>query len=513
MISSRVLLRHRYRCQRCLEIPQVLLALGRDKGHGRGHGHVKHAHESSKQHSSYSSTSTAPSTTVSEDTPAINVAKKASTSAPLSCLPLSSVLRSYLVTTVSSTPFLLTPALGILGFVARSKAPLLNPDVNPIVKFILRKTLYAQFCAGETPEEVRGAVGRLKSMGFKGVILGYGREVVMEEEEASGLGEIQEKGSDEGKSKVEVEEWKEGTLETVRLADEGDFVALKFSGAGSEALRLLAGRKEPTALLAEAIEDICGEAAQRKVRLLFDAEQAVLQDGIDGWTLGCMQRFNRGEGGALVYGTYQAYRRSTPETLGSHLEAARKGGFTLGVKLVRGAYLGSDARELFWGTKEETDSAYDGIAEAVMRRRYGGLLRDVSGEGGEAFPEVDLVLASHNRRTVEKARAIRDGQVEGNERTIRLVFGQLMGMADEISCELVQAGKQIREEGEAVDVPRAYKYLVWGTVGECTKYLLRRAQENRDAVSRTRDGRIAMGKELRRRLVRTLTFGMSSGWQ
>jgi len=90
-----------------------------------------------------------------------------------------------------------------------------------------------------------------------------------------------------------------------------------------------------------------------------------------------------------------------------------------------------------------------------------------------------------------------------------MAYGQLMGMADEISCELLQAGKQAGEKGDAIDVPKAYKYLVWGTVGECTKYLLRRAQENRDAVSRTRDGRSAMGKELRRRLARVFTFGMS----
>jgi proline dehydrogenase len=47
-------------------------------------------------------------------------------------------------------------------------------------------------------------------------------------------------------------------------------------------------------------------------------------------------------------------------------------------------------------------------------------------------------------------------------------------MADEVSCEFVQAGKvEGGGSGEAVDVPKAYKYLVWGTTGECMKYLLR----------------------------------------
>jgi hypothetical protein len=72
-------------------------------------------------------------------------------------------------------------------------------------------------------------------------------------------------------------------------------------------------------------------------------------------------------------------------------------------------------------------------------------------------------------------------------------------MADEVSCELVQASKSA-EGNVKVDVPKAYKYLVWGTTGECMKYLLRRAQENRDAVERTREGRDAMAEELVRRV-------------
>ena len=54
----------------------------------------------------------------------------------------------------------------------------------------------------------------------------------------------------------------------------------------------------------------------------------------------------------------------------------------------------------------------------------------------------------------------------------------------------------------------AYKYLVWGTTGECMKYLLRRAQENKDAVSRTREGRDEMAKEAGRRVM--ALFGWSA---
>jgi len=61
-------------------------------------------------------------------------------------------------------------------------------------------------------------------------------------------------------------------------------------------------------------------------------------------------------------------------------------------------------------------------------------------------------------------------------------------------------------EGKKVDVPQSYKYLVWGTTGECMKYLLRRAQENRDAVERTLEGRNAMAAELLRRMKKAVGF-------
>ena len=88
---------------------------------------------------------------------------------------------------------------------------------------------------------------------------------------------------------------------------------------------------------------------------------------------------------------------------------------------------------------------------------------------------------------------------------MELVYGQLQGMADEVSCELVQRAVEV--EGQVVVggetktvVPQAYKYLVWGTTGECMKYLARRAQENKDAVERTREGRDLMAKEALRRV-------------
>lgn len=217
---------------------------------------------------------------------------------------------------------------------------------------------------------------------------------------------------------------------------------------------------------------------------------------------------------AVIYGTYQAYLKATPAVLAGHLHAAREGGFALGVKLVRGAYLGSDPRHLIHDTKADTDACYNGIAEALLRREFTGPLGPFaksedgasSNSCSSSFPDVSMVLASHNAETVQKARALLEGrQGAGQEAagagpgrrkggSTEIAFAQLQGMADEVSCEILAA------KGRGAFAPRVYKYLVWGSTGECMKYLLRRAQENRDAVQRTRSGRDAMRSEVWRRV-------------
>ena len=279
----------------------------------------------------------------------------------------------------------------------------------------------------------------------------------------------------------------------------------RFTGAGGEAVHLLAQRQPPSDILAAAIREICDFAKASNVQVLFDAEQQAIQPGIDAWTLHFQRLYNNQvPGKAIVYGTYQAYLCSTPALLVKHLAIARKEGFTLGVKLVRGAYLNSDPRHLIWSTQEETDNAYDSIAEALIKRKYSQVLRS-SEQTTENFPNVSLVLASHNHQSVRKAMSMRRAQTVTGERKIDMAYGQLMGMADEVSCELALECKRQEDGGTGmrtrVEYPRVFKYLVWGSVGECMKYLLRRAEENKDAVLRARESRTALKAELWRRML------------
>ncbi|KAK7936103.1 Proline dehydrogenase [Apiospora marii] len=428
---------------------------------------------------------------------------------PLAVLPLATVIRTLFTTTVSSSRVLLPPSLAVMGILAHTSNPILNPDKNPILRYFMKKTFYAQFCAGESAPEVRQTISGLKNIGFTGVILGYAKEVVLTKEQQQGL---EKSGLPTGEAaeecvRNEVVPWATGTMETVRLASPGDFVALKFSGAGRQALYALKNRLPPPKELRSAIDAVCELASERDVPLLFDAEQDAVQQGIDDWTMEYQRKYNTTPGHALIYGTYQAYLKKAPAVLAEHLAAAGKDKFTLGVKLVRGAYLGSDPREIIHDTKEDTDACYDGISEALIRREWNTVLKpSPATKSSDPFPLVSLVLGSHNQTSVRRARAIRD-EIPAHEGTRELAIAQLQGMADEVSCELVavKKGDLVRDGG--VEKTRAYKYIVWGSTGECMKYLLRRARENRDAVQRTRDGRDAMFGEVVRRVKGAFGFG------
>ena len=64
----------------------------------------------------------------------------------------------------------------------------------------------------------------LKRIGYHGVVLTYGKEAVLEEGDEASTGT----NAEDLAAKTEVETWKDGTLETVRLAEKQDMVALRY---------------------------------------------------------------------------------------------------------------------------------------------------------------------------------------------------------------------------------------------------------------------------------------------
>jgi hypothetical protein len=117
-----------------------------------------------------------------------------------------------MITSISSSPTLLSASSSILLRMLKSKAYLVDVDQNPVIRAILRQTFYKQFCAGETRKEVQMAAQQLKDIGYSGVILEYALEVL--------------EGAEEDEEAA-VETWRKGLLESVEMARPYDFVGLK----------------------------------------------------------------------------------------------------------------------------------------------------------------------------------------------------------------------------------------------------------------------------------------------
>lgn len=139
--------------------------------------------------------------------------------APLSKLPLSTVLRSLMILSVSSSPLLLKPCIYTLSLLAHPRSALFDVSKNPLLNFLVKHTIYKQFNAGENKAEVQQSINSIKGLGCRGVLLGYAREVL--------VGENQEAELDAKAAQAEVQMWFDGTMKTVDMAQEGDFVALK----------------------------------------------------------------------------------------------------------------------------------------------------------------------------------------------------------------------------------------------------------------------------------------------
>lgn len=103
----------------------------------------------------------------------------------------------------------------ILRGLIASKARVLDVDRNPLLRWILKRSFYAQFCAGEDKTEVQHAVSKLKELGYDGMVLEYASEVL---EDSAVNVEQDEKN---------IDTWRRNILETVKIANKGDFVAFK----------------------------------------------------------------------------------------------------------------------------------------------------------------------------------------------------------------------------------------------------------------------------------------------
>ena len=338
------------------------------------------------------------------------------------------------------------------------------------VKGIIKNTLFKQFVGGESLEETSGVADMLEKFNVQ-VILDYGVE-----------------GGEGNEEKYEAEaNYFIKVIQYAATRKNIPFISIKITGLVSSTLlekldtTLAAKSSEPLQIrfknkleqlnpedqaqweqLITRTSRLCQAASDAGIGLMIDAEESWIQDAIDAVASKMMATFNLGK--VVVYNTIQLYRWDRLSYVTETLEAAEKGGYVAGLKLVRGAYMEKErARAEEFGypspiqpNKESTDRDYDAAVKICMER----------------IELVSIIVASHNEKSNLLA-ATESGSKQLVPAHPHLHFSQLYGMSDNLTFNLAASGFN------------ASKYLPFGPVHEVIPYLMRRAQENSSVSGQT----------------------------
>ncbi len=219
--------------------------------------------------------------------------------------------------------------------------------------------------------------------------------------------------------------------------------------------------------LKDRLHSICSRAKELNVGLFIDAEESWIQDTIDQLVDEMMATYNKD--GIIVYNTFQLYRRDKLQFLKDSHEKAKREGYILGAKLVRGAYMEKERKRAaeknypspINESKKATDKMYDDAVRYCVQH----------------YETIASCAATHNEKSIRlQAELIAEKGIDKNHP--HLNFCQLYGMSDHFSFNL------------AAEQFNAAKYVPYGSIEDVVPYLIRRAQENSSVSGE-------MGRELK----------------
>lgn len=338
------------------------------------------------------------------------------------------------------------------------------------VRSLIKKTIFGQFCGGETIEECRVRIQELANNGI-GAILDYACEGVHSEEDFDHV----------------VEETKR-TIDLAASDKAFPFAVFKPTGVARFALLekkdrkldLTAAERAEFQRVEARFEELARYAEKRNVRLMVDAEESWIQDSVDQIVRNLMREVNRER--AILYNTFQMYRRDRLDYLKQCYGDAAANNYFLGVKLVRGAYLEKEnarAKALSYrsplhSSKEASDQDYN------MALRYCMEHRD----------RIALCAGTHNDRSTKLlTQLMAEYGAEKDDENI--YFSQLLGMSDHLTFNLAHEGY------------RVCKYVPYGPLENLLPYLSRRAQENSSIKGQSSRELSLIFEEMQRRKIRS----------
>ena len=331
---------------------------------------------------------------------------------------------------------------------------------------LIKATIFGQFCGGETIEECEATLNDLGKYNI-GTILDYSVE-----------GEKTEAGFDATMHETIA------TVEKAAKAKHIPFSVFKITGLASFDLLAKMQTKEAKSnddlqafeRVKARIEAICQRAHDLNVRIFIDAEESWIQDTIDQLTYAMMERFNKKQ--PIVYNTYQFYRWATLPALQQAVFEAKSKGYQLGAKLVRGAYM----------EKERARAKANGYADPIQPSKEAS---DKDFDAAMLFclehlETVAFCAGTHNENSsLLLAQEMNKRGIQPNNQ--RIWFAQLLGMSDNISYNLANAGYNVA------------KYVPYGPVASVMPYLIRRAQENTSIAGQSSREYMLINREMERR--------------
>jgi len=261
---------------------------------------------------------------------------------------------------------------------------------------------------------------------------------------------------------------------------------------------LTANEEEQFRNMVSRLHTIFKYAKNQNVRVMVDAEQSYFQPAIHRLAVEMMRTYNTES--AIVFNTQQCYLKKALKTVTLDLEQAKRQNFYYGAKLVRGAYMEQErARAKLLGYKdpinadyEATSAMYHSVLDECLTRIH------ALKEAGDDPQKIGIMVASHNADTVRYGvKRMAELDLDPQERV--LCFAQLLGMCDQITFPLGQAGYSV------------YKYVPYGPVNEVLPYLSRRANENGGMLGKVALEKNMLGKELFRRISRGQIFYKPKG--
>jgi proline dehydrogenase len=317
------------------------------------------------------------------------------------------------------------------------------------IKWAIKATVFKQFCGGETIEECESAISKLGESNI-GTILDYSVEGRFEEE-------------DFGLTKEEILR----TIERAKSDDRIPFAVFKITGIAplgtlekvSTGVVLTEKGEWKWERIESRIDDICKFAHSIEQPVFIDAEESWIQNAIDKLAVGEMAKYNREK--AIIYNTIQLYRHDRLEYLKNAHQQAKKEGYILAVKLVRGAYMEKERERAdalnypspIQPDKQSTDRDYNAALKYCV----------------ENIEDIAFVAGSHNEESVQfLAELLNENNIATNHPHVS--FSQLFGMSDNLSYVLAKNNYNVS------------KYLPYGPVKDTLPYLIRRAKENTAVV-------------------------------